>query len=108
MSGASDRHPDIHWPSGVRPTMRTASARQAVVQPPHALAFALLTDVPRWPEWVPGLSAVRTGPIELSFEVWLDDQRFEMFAGEHVPYTRLGWSAVDAGGGSTRRGCSLR
>ncbi|AYC44060.1 hypothetical protein DWG14_08368 [Streptomyces griseorubiginosus] len=64
--------------------------------------------VPRWPEWVPGLSAVRAVPIERSFEVWLDGHRFEMFAGERVSYTRLGWSDVDAGGGSTRRGCSLR
>ncbi|MFF7051761.1 SRPBCC family protein [Streptomyces griseorubiginosus] len=98
MSGASDRHPDIHWPSGFSPDQAHSFCQtQAVVQTPPALAFALLTDVPRWPEWVPGLSEVRAGPLERSFEVWFDGHRFEMFAGEHVPYTRLGWSGVGAG-----------
>ncbi|MEU0945601.1 SRPBCC family protein [Streptomyces canus] len=64
---------------------------------PPALAFALLTDVPRWPEWVSGLPEVRAGPLARSFEVWFHGHRFEMFRGEHVPYTRLGWSGVGAG-----------
>ncbi|WP_053846294.1 SRPBCC family protein [Streptomyces sp. NRRL B-24085] len=98
MSGAADRHPDIHWPSGFSPDQAHSFCQtQAVVQAPPALAFALLTDVPRWPEWVPGLTGVRAGPLARSFEVCFHGHRFEMFTGEHVPYTRLGWSGVGAG-----------
>ncbi|MFE0450316.1 SRPBCC family protein [Streptomyces sp. NPDC058914] len=97
MSGASDRHPDIHWPSGFSPDQAHSFCQaQAVVDAPPALAFSLLTDVPRWPEWVPGLTEVRAGLLARSFEVWFHGHRFEMFPGEHVPYTRLGWSGVGA------------
>ncbi|MFF7559829.1 SRPBCC family protein [Streptomyces pseudovenezuelae] len=98
MSGASDRHPDIHWPSGFSPDQAHSFCQtQAVVHAPPALAFALLTDVPRWPEWVPGLTEARAGPLARSFEVRFHGHRFEMYTGEHVPYTRLGWSGVGAG-----------
>lgn len=98
MSGASDRHPDIHWPSGFSPDQAHSFCQaQVVVDAPPELAFSLLTDVPRWPEWVPGLTEVRAGPLARSFEVWFHGHRFEMFPGEHVPYARVGWSGVGAG-----------
>ncbi|MFF4761329.1 SRPBCC family protein [Streptomyces sp. NPDC001292] len=98
MFGASDSHPDIHWPSGFSPDQAHSFCQaQAVVHAPPATAFALLTCVTRWPEWVPGVTEVRAGPLTRTFEVWFHGQRFELFLGEHVPHSRLGWSGIGAG-----------
>lgn len=98
MRDASDSHPDIHWPSGFSPAQAHSFCQaQAVVHAPPATAFALLTDVKRWPEWVPGITEVRAGPLARTFEVQFHGQRFEIFLGEHVPPHRLGWSGIGAG-----------
>ncbi|SNX88274.1 polyketide cyclase/dehydrase/lipid transport protein [Streptomyces sp. TLI_55] len=98
MPGASESHPDIHWPSGFSPDQaQSFCTARAVVNAPPARAFELLSDVARWPEWVPGVTEVRVGPLVRNFEVWLHGHRFEIFVGEHVPPYRLGWSGVGAG-----------
>ncbi|MFG2134602.1 SRPBCC family protein [Streptomyces sp. NPDC048751] len=98
MPGASDGHPDIHWPSGFSPEHAHGFCQsQAVVHAPPVTAFALLVDVTRWPEWVPGVTEVVAGPLARTFEVRFHGQRFEIFLGEHVPPRRLGWSGVGAG-----------
>lgn len=98
MSGALESHPDIHWPSGFSPDQaHSFSQAQAVVDAPPATAFALLTDVARWPEWVPGNTEVRAGTLARSFEVWFHGNRFEIFLGEQVPDHRFGWSGIGAG-----------
>ncbi|MFF4902771.1 SRPBCC family protein [Streptomyces sp. NPDC001068] len=98
MFGASDSHPGIHWPSGFSPDQAHGFCQaQAVVHAPPARAFDLLTDVTRWPEWVPGVTEVRAGALARTFDVWFHGHRFETYLGEHVPHTRLGWSAVGAG-----------
>jgi hypothetical protein len=98
MPGASESHPDIHWPSGFSPDQAHGFCQaQAVVHAPPARAFGLLSDVARWPEWVPGITEVRAGPLARTFEVWFHQHRFEIFVGEHVPHHRLGWSGIGAG-----------
>ncbi|MFJ3672540.1 SRPBCC family protein [Streptomyces sp. NPDC090106] len=98
MPGVSDSHPEIHWPSGFSPDQAHGFCQaQAVVHAPPRTAFALLTDVPRWPEWVPGVTAVRSGTIARTFAVRFHGHRFEIYLGEHVPHSRLGWSGIGAG-----------
>ncbi|GAA3369938.1 hypothetical protein GCM10017744_091700 [Streptomyces antimycoticus] len=98
MLDASDGHPDIHWPSGFSPDEAHSFCQaQAVVHAPPATAFTLLTEVTRWPEWVPCVTEVRAGPLARTFEVWFHGHRFEIFVGEHVPHHRLGWSGIGAG-----------
>ncbi|WP_046731563.1 SRPBCC family protein [Streptomyces humi] len=98
MFGASDSHPDIHWPSGFSPDQAHGFCQaQAVVHAPPATAFSLLGAVARWPEWVPGVSEVRAGALPGAFEVRFHGHRFEICLGEQVPYRRLGWSGVGAG-----------
>ncbi|MFF4354774.1 SRPBCC family protein [Streptomyces sp. NPDC001530] len=98
MPGASESHPDIHWPSGFSPDQAQSFCQaQAVVHAPPATAFALLTDVARWPEWVPGITEVRAGPLPRTYEVQFHRHWFEIFVGEHVPPHRLGWSGIGAG-----------
>ncbi|MET7694937.1 SRPBCC family protein [Streptomyces sp. NPDC005483] len=82
MPGASESHPDIHWPSGFSPDQaQNFCTAQAVVNAPPGRAFELLSDVARWPEWVPGITEVRAGPLARNFEVWLHRHRFEIFVG---------------------------
>lgn len=98
MFGASDSRPDIHRPSGFTPGQTHSFCQaQAVVHAPPGTAFALLTDVMRWPSWVPGIGEVRAGPLTRTFEVWFHGHRFELCLGEHVPHSRLGWSGIGAG-----------
>ncbi|MER7930699.1 SRPBCC family protein [Streptomyces sp. NPDC096057] len=98
MFGASDSHPDIHWPSGFSPDQAHGFCQaQAVVHAPPSTAFALLADVARWPDWVPGVTEVDPGAVERAFDVWFHGHRFEISLGEHVPHTRLGWSGIGAG-----------
>ncbi|MEV7080941.1 SRPBCC family protein [Streptomyces sp. NPDC093516] len=98
MVGASESHPDIHWPSGFSPDQAHRFCQaQGIVQAPPRGVFTPLTDVPRWPEWVPGVTEVRAGPLARTFTVWVHGQRFELYLGEHVPDSRLGWSAIGAG-----------
>ncbi|WLW57271.1 SRPBCC family protein [Streptomyces sp. YU58] len=98
MPGTSGSHPDIHWPSGFSPEQAHGFCQaQDVVHAPPATVFALLSDVARWPDWVPGVTEVRAGPLARNFEVWLHRHRFEIFVGEHVPPHRLGWSGIGAG-----------
>ncbi|MGW0858572.1 SRPBCC family protein [Streptomyces sp. NPDC002690] len=98
MPDAADHRPDVHWPSGFSPAHAHSFCQaQAVVHAPAATAFALLTDVPRWPEWVPGVSRARPGVVDHTFDVRFHGQRFEIFLGERIPPNRFGWSAVGAG-----------
>ncbi|MFF9884383.1 MULTISPECIES: SRPBCC family protein [Streptomyces] len=98
MPDTSDSHPDIHWPSGFSPEQAHGFCQaQAVVHAPPDTAFALLADVPGWPEWVPGITEARAGPLARTYEVLFHGQRFEVFMGERVAPRRLGWSGVGAG-----------
>ncbi|PSM42913.1 hypothetical protein C6Y14_12030 [Streptomyces dioscori] len=98
MYETSDSHPNIHWPSGFSPGQGHGFCQaQAVVHAPPATAFALLADVTRWPEWVPGITGAQTGPLERTFEVLFHGHRFEIFLGEHIPPHRFGWSGIGAG-----------
>ncbi|MFD0391909.1 SRPBCC family protein [Streptomyces nogalater] len=98
MPDASDSPPDIHWPSGFSPEQAHGFCQvQAVVHAPPATAFALLADVPRWPEWVPGITEAWAGALARTYEVLFHGQRFEVFVGEQVAPRRLGWSGVGAG-----------
>ncbi|WEP00812.1 SRPBCC family protein (plasmid) [Streptomyces sp. FXJ1.172] len=98
MLDAADGHPDIHWPSGFSPDHADSFCQaQAVVHAPPTTAFALLTDVARWPAWVPGMTELRAGPLARTFEAEFHGHRFEIFVGEHVPPRRLGWLGVGAG-----------
>nr|WSX75180.1 SRPBCC family protein [Streptomyces sp. NBC_00899] len=98
MVGASDSHPDIHWPAGFSPDQAHGFCRaQAVVHAPPSTAFALLTDVARWPEWVPGVTEARTGAVAGAFAVRFHEHPFEICLGEHVPHSRLGWSGIGSG-----------
>ncbi len=98
MPGASDSHPDIHWPSGFSPDHAHSFCQaQVLVHAPPATAFGLLTDVSRWPGWVPGVTGAHSGTLEGTFEVRFHGHRFEVFVGERVPPRRLGWSGVGAG-----------
>ncbi|MGW2035344.1 SRPBCC family protein [Streptomyces spinosus] len=98
MLDAPDGHPDIHWPSGFSPDQAHSFCQaQAVVHAPPATAFALLADVTRWPDWVPGITGAWAGALPHAFEVVFHEQRFEIFVGEHEPHRRLGWSGVGAG-----------
>ncbi|GGM23082.1 hypothetical protein GCM10010129_79270 [Streptomyces fumigatiscleroticus] len=98
MLGASDSHPDIHWPSGFSPDHAHSFCQaQAVVHAPPATAFGLLTDVTRWPDWVPGVTEAHAGALGETFHVQFHEHRFEVFVGERVPPRRLGWSGVGAG-----------
>ncbi|KUN18167.1 hypothetical protein AQJ23_40070 [Streptomyces antibioticus] len=98
MPGASESHPDIHWPSGFSPDQAQSFCQaQAVVHAPPATAFALLSDVARWPEWVPGITEVRAGPLPSTYEVAFHRHRFEIFMGEQSPPHRLGWSGIGTG-----------
>jgi uncharacterized protein YndB with AHSA1/START domain len=98
MRDASDSHPDMHWPSGFSPEQAHSFCQaQAVVHASPGTVFALLTDVARWPQWVPGITEARAAPITRAFEVLFHGQRFELFLGEHIPPRRLGWSGVGTG-----------
>lgn len=98
MHDTSHAHPDMHWPSGFTPgTAHRFCQAQAVIRSSPSRVFALLTDVARWTEWVPGITEVRGGPLSTAFEVQLYEHRFEVIIAEHVPPHRLGWSAIGAG-----------
>ncbi|WP_338704188.1 SRPBCC family protein (plasmid) [Streptomyces sp. Q6] len=98
MPGASESHPDIHWPSGFSPDQaQNFCQAQAVVHAPPDVAFTLLSDVGRWPQWVPGIAKVQAGQLPRTYQVWFHQHRFEIFMGEHVPHHRLGWSGIGAG-----------
>ncbi|MFJ5035793.1 SRPBCC family protein [Streptomyces sp. NPDC088560] len=98
MLDASDSHPDIHWPSGFSPgNAHSFCQAQAVVHASPATAFALLSDVTRWPEWVPGITEASSGQLDRMFKVQFHGHQFEIYVGEHVPPHRLGWSGVGAG-----------
>lgn len=64
---------------------------------PPSTAFALLTDVPRWPERVPGVTGVRAGAVAGTCVVRFHEHPFEISPGEHVPHNRLGWSGIGSG-----------
>ncbi|MFJ4622355.1 SRPBCC family protein [Streptomyces sp. NPDC088812] len=98
MHGASDSHPDIHWPSGFSPGHAHSFCQaRVVVNAPPATVFALLTDVARWPQWVPGVTGARPGTLDGSFLVRFHGHEFEVFLGQRVAPHRLGWSGVGAG-----------
>ncbi|MEU1268562.1 SRPBCC family protein [Streptomyces sp. NPDC005799] len=98
MFGASGSHPDIHWPSGFSPDQAHGFCQaQAVVHAPPSTTFALLADVARWPDWVPGVTEVGPGRVEHTFDLWFHGHRFEISLGERVPHTRLGWSGIGTG-----------
>ncbi|WP_030186688.1 SRPBCC family protein [Streptomyces violaceorubidus] len=98
MHGASDSHPDIHWPSGYSPDHAHSFCQaQVVVHAPPATAFGLLTDVARWPQWAAGVTESRPGALEGTFRVRFHEQAFEVFLGERAEPHRLGWSVVGAG-----------
>ncbi|GAA3478283.1 SRPBCC family protein [Streptomyces yanii] len=67
------------------------------MQAAPATAFGLLTDVTRWPDWVPGIAQADPGALDETFQVTFHGHRFEIFVGELVPLHRLGWSGVGAG-----------
>ncbi|MGW0300418.1 SRPBCC family protein [Streptomyces anthocyanicus] len=98
MHDAPHGHPDMHWPSGFTPqTAHTFCQARAVISSSPDRVFALLTDMARWPEWVPGITEVRLGPHASAFEVELHDHRFEVIIGERAEPRRLGWSGIGAG-----------
>lgn len=98
MHDASHGHPDMHWPSGFTSSRAHGFCQaKAVISSSPARVFALLTEVSRWPEWVPGVTEVRSAALSSAFEVRLHDRRFEAIIGEHVAPRRLGWSGVGAG-----------
>ncbi|MFD6534600.1 SRPBCC family protein [Streptomyces sp. NPDC060184] len=98
MPDAADHRPDVHRPSGFSPAHAQQFCQaQALVSAPAATAFELLADVPRWPEWVPGIGGARPGEAEHTFDVRFHEHRFEIFLGERVQPSRFGWSAVGAG-----------
>ncbi|MFE7712903.1 SRPBCC family protein [Streptomyces sp. NPDC057486] len=98
MPGASDSHPDIHWPSGFSPEHAHGFCQaQIVVHATPATAFGLLTDVTRWPDWLQGITQADPGALDETFQVTFHGHRFDIFVGEPVPPHRLGWSAVGAG-----------
>ncbi|WP_121716386.1 SRPBCC family protein [Streptomyces sp. E5N91] len=98
MHDTSDRHPDIHWPSGFSPAdAHSFHQARAVVPGLPERTFALLTDVSEWTSWVPGCEGVSIDTFERTFEArWLG-HRFEVFVGEHEPPHRLGWLWIGAG-----------
>lgn len=98
MHDASDGHQDLHWPSGFTPDRAHSFCQaEAVVASPCARVFALLTDVVRWPEWVPGITEVRSCDLSGTYTMQIRGHRFEVIVGEHVPPRRLGWSGIGAG-----------
>jgi hypothetical protein len=98
MVDTSGCHPDIHWPSGFSPAEAHGFCQaQAVVHAPRDTVFALLTEVPRWPQWVPGVTEVRAGSLPRTFQVRFHEHWFDVLLGEHVPPRRLGWSGIGAG-----------
>ncbi|MFI6876131.1 SRPBCC family protein [Streptomyces sp. NPDC050400] len=97
-AGGPDTGPDFHWPSGFSPDEAHGYCRaEALVRAAPPTVFALLGDVPRWPEWAPGITRVRAGPLDRAFDVVSHGRRFEVYVGEHLPPGRLGWSGVGAG-----------
>lgn len=98
MYDTSDSHPDIHWPSGFSPADAHSFHRaQAVVPGPPERAFTLLTDVEKWPSWVPGCEEVSSVTLTQTFEVFWAGHRFEVFVGESVPFRRIGWLGIGGG-----------
>ncbi|WP_239096560.1 SRPBCC family protein [Streptomyces sp. SID11385] len=92
MHDTSERHPDIHWPSGFSPADAHSFHRARAVVPgrPERI-FAFLTDAADWTSWVPGCGGVSTGSFAQTFEADWAGQHFEVFVGEYEPPTRLGW-----------------
>ncbi|MET7511879.1 SRPBCC family protein [Streptomyces sp. NPDC005480] len=98
MYEPSNSHPDIHWPAGFSPDdAHGFFQRQATVRASPDRAFALLTDVSKWPEWSPGLSEVSIDALAQLFSVRWHGHRFEVFVGENEPPHRIGWLGIGAG-----------
>ncbi|MFE7752191.1 SRPBCC family protein [Streptomyces sp. NPDC057428] len=98
MYDASHGHPDMHWPSGFTPkSAHSFCQARAVISSTPDRVFALLTDMVRWPDWVPGITKMRPGAHAGAFEVELEEHWFEVIIGEHEPPCRLGWSGIGAG-----------
>ncbi|GGJ64053.1 SRPBCC family protein [Streptomyces brasiliensis] len=98
MHDPLDSHPGIHWPSGFSPADAHSFHRaEAVVPGSPERAFELLTDVPDWPTWIPGCEEVSPVTRTQSFEVLWHGHWFEVFVGEHVRFSRVGWMAIGAG-----------
>ncbi|WP_211265527.1 SRPBCC family protein [Actinacidiphila oryziradicis] len=70
---------------------------RAVVHGPPERTFTILTDVANSTSWVPDCEEVSTDTFTQTFDVRWAGHRFEVFVGEHVPPSRLGWLGIGAG-----------
>ncbi|PSM42922.1 SRPBCC family protein [Streptomyces dioscori] len=98
MHDAAHRQPDIHWPSGFSPAEAHRFHRaHAVVHGPPERSFTILTDVANLRSWVPECEGVSAETSTGTFDIHWSGHRFEVFRGEYVPPSRIGWMAIGGG-----------
>lgn len=77
-----------------------AGRRELFIAAPIEKVWRILTDLPRWPEWQPGIASVEvTGPLAVGMVFRWKGKGFAITStlGEFDPPRRIGWSGHAAG-----------